>query len=195
MVRGLVDEFRRPERAAEDRLTQRKAEILGKLHLGDSTAEIAKALAISPVTARRDISDLGEEGWRTRPRRSNQQRGRVWFGEIARDRSIPLAGTPRVLASWRSLSIKRPDLAAQFHRTLNGTLDPATIGAGSSQPVWWCCEACGHGGRDSPMHRSREGRGCPLCRSRPHWRLHKQCRASVRLRSGTPLCAQSCTRR
>ena len=58
MVRALVDELREKERAADDRLTARQAEILGMLRRGDSTAGIAARLSISPVTVRRHISKL-----------------------------------------------------------------------------------------------------------------------------------------
>ncbi len=58
MVRSLVDELRQLERTAEDHLSLREAEILGKLRLGHSTTEIAKGLMISPVTVRRHISKL-----------------------------------------------------------------------------------------------------------------------------------------
>ncbi len=58
MVRSLVDELRQLERTAEDHLSLREAEILGKLRLGHSTAEIANGLMISPVTVRRHISKL-----------------------------------------------------------------------------------------------------------------------------------------
>ncbi len=58
MVRALIDELRQLERESEDRLTLREAEILRKLQLGNSTAEIAEALEISRVTVRRHISKL-----------------------------------------------------------------------------------------------------------------------------------------
>ena len=58
MVLELVDELRATERAADERLTVRQAQILGMLRRGDSTAGIAENLAISPVTVRRHISKL-----------------------------------------------------------------------------------------------------------------------------------------
>lgn len=58
MVRDLVNELRELERAAEDRLTSREAEILAMLHRGQSTTVIASQLDISPVTVRRHISKL-----------------------------------------------------------------------------------------------------------------------------------------
>ncbi len=58
MVRSIVEELRQLERAAEERLTVREAEILGMLRRGKSTTEIARQLRISPVTVRRHISKL-----------------------------------------------------------------------------------------------------------------------------------------
>lgn len=58
MVGGLIDELRRHEQESEEHITLREAEILRMLALGDSTADIARALAISPVTVRRHISKL-----------------------------------------------------------------------------------------------------------------------------------------
>lgn len=58
MVSSLVNELRRLERATEEHLTVSEAEILRQLRLGHSTAAIAQALMISPVTVRRHISNL-----------------------------------------------------------------------------------------------------------------------------------------
>jgi DNA-binding NarL/FixJ family response regulator len=58
MVRDLIDELRAVERASEDRLTAREAQILTMLNSGHSTAGIAAGLDISPVTVRRHISKL-----------------------------------------------------------------------------------------------------------------------------------------
>jgi len=58
MVLDLVDELRALERAADDHLTVREAQILSMLRRGHSTSVIAARLAISPVTVRRHISKL-----------------------------------------------------------------------------------------------------------------------------------------
>ncbi|MGO9752785.1 MAG: LuxR C-terminal-related transcriptional regulator [Solirubrobacteraceae bacterium] len=58
MVRELVNELRELERAAQDGLTVREAEILGMLRAGQPTTAIAMQLAISPITVRRHISKL-----------------------------------------------------------------------------------------------------------------------------------------
>jgi DNA-binding NarL/FixJ family response regulator len=58
MVLELVNELRALERAADEKLTIREAQILAMLRRGHSTSGIAARLAISPVTVRRHISKL-----------------------------------------------------------------------------------------------------------------------------------------
>lgn len=58
MVRELVDEIRSFDRSAQAPLTVREMQVLAMLRRGDSTARIARTLAISPVTVRRHISIL-----------------------------------------------------------------------------------------------------------------------------------------
>jgi len=56
-----------------------------------------------------------------------------------------------------------PDLAAQFHPTMNGDLTPAEVVAGSARRFWWACPM----GRDhkwqAPGFRRVAGSGCPFC--------------------------------
>lgn len=44
-----------------------------------------------------------------------------------------------------SLSGRRPDIAAEWHPTKNGTLKPDDVTVGNGTKVWWCCydEVCG----------------------------------------------------
>jgi DNA-binding NarL/FixJ family response regulator len=57
MVRDLVAELRASALTGE-RTTGRQAQVLDALRRGDTTAEIARRLGISPVTVRRHISGL-----------------------------------------------------------------------------------------------------------------------------------------
>jgi hypothetical protein len=59
-----------------------------------------------------------------------------------------------------------PELAAQWHPTLNGDLTPADVIAGTSRRIWWQCP-------EDPAHvwEARSGRriagnGCPFCAAR-----------------------------
>jgi DNA-binding NarL/FixJ family response regulator len=58
MVRELLLELRGAARLATEGVTGREAEVLGMLRRGQSTAQIARRLEISPVTVRRHISHI-----------------------------------------------------------------------------------------------------------------------------------------
>jgi len=58
MVRELLLELRGNARLAAEGITGREAEVLGMLRRGQSTAQIARRLEISPVTVRRHISQI-----------------------------------------------------------------------------------------------------------------------------------------
>lgn len=65
------------------------------------------------------------------------------------------------------LSLARPELAAQWHPTKNGTLTPDQVGTGYGGKVWWKCPA----GPDrdweaTPRKRAYTGHGCPFCSNR-----------------------------
>ena len=62
------------------------------------------------------------------------------------------------------LATKNPDLASEWHPTLNGKLTPWDITSGSNEYVWWQC-------KDNPKHewnvrvniRNSGNTGCPYC--------------------------------
>lgn len=70
-------------------------------------------------------------------------------------KSTPKAG--------RSLADLRPDIAAEWHPTLNTPITPADVNPGSKTRRWWRCRSCGHDWRTDPDHRTRRGDGCPKC--------------------------------
>lgn len=62
-----------------------------------------------------------------------------------------------------------PDLAQQWHPTLNRGLQPSQVRVSRSRLVWWL-GLCGHSWQESPSRRVRRGAGCPVCtgeRTRP----------------------------
>jgi len=59
------------------------------------------------------------------------------------------------------MATTRPDLALQWHPTLNGNITPKDIIAGTDKKYWWICEK-GHPYLVSPDARLR-GCGCPYC--------------------------------
>ncbi|MGW1543239.1 zinc-ribbon domain-containing protein [Streptomyces sp. NPDC002309] len=67
----------------------------------------------------------------------------------------------RYATETTSLAAQRPDLAAQWHPTLNGTLLPVEVTPHSGRVVWWLCTQ-GHAAKDSVANRSK-GMVCQYC--------------------------------
>ncbi len=67
----------------------------------------------------------------------------------------------RKLTDANRLSLNFPELAKEWHPTMNGDLTPADVSKGSGKKVWWRCEKF-HDWEAPPDHRSR-GSGCPFC--------------------------------
>lgn len=84
--------------------------------------------------------------------------------QVERDGCAYCAGS-RALAGYNSMAETHPNLAAQWHPSLNGHTVPSHItGAGTSQSYWWICSS-GHEWQASPGNRAK-GRGCPYCSRR-----------------------------
>lgn len=72
----------------------------------------------------------------------------------------------RKVADDNCLTTTHPGLAAQWHPTLNGNLQPFAVTYGTSQRIWWIC-SLGHEWEDSANNRtSGGGSGCPFCSRR-----------------------------
>ena len=59
------------------------------------------------------------------------------------------------------LATAAPEIAAQWHPTLNMEFSPETITAKSGKKIWWRCQE-GHEWQATPHNRSK-GVGCPFC--------------------------------
>ena len=104
---------------------------------------------------------------------------RVWwlcrrghpYQAVVAARTVQHSGCPycagrRVLAGFNDLAAVRPDLAAQWHPELNGSLRPEGVTAGSRHKVWWACPL-GHVWRAAVYSRAgKQGSGCPVCAGR-----------------------------
>lgn len=64
-----------------------------------------------------------------------------------------------------SLLSEYPDVAAEWHPTLNGGLRPDQVRPKSGRRVWWRCRACGHEWESCVCVRA-SGCGCPACSGR-----------------------------
>ncbi|MBI4528775.1 MAG: zinc-ribbon domain-containing protein [Deltaproteobacteria bacterium] len=78
-------------------------------------------------------------------------------------RGCPFCAGHRVSVT-NALAATRPDLAAEWHPTKNGTLTPSEVTVGAHKTVWWRCVR-------NPRHQwraeihARHG-GCPFCSHR-----------------------------
>lgn len=70
-------------------------------------------------------------------------------------------GTSAVLEGFNDLATEHPDLAAQWHRTKNGSLKPTQVRSSSGRKVWWLGE-CGCEWEANINNRVR-GAGCRYC--------------------------------
>ena len=83
-----------------------------------------------------------------------------------REQGCPYCAGRRVLAGFNDLAAVAPDVAAEWHPTLNGELRPEMIMAGSSRYVWWQCPQ-GHVWRARVDTRTgAQHSGCPVCAGR-----------------------------
>ena len=70
----------------------------------------------------------------------------------------------KVLAGFNDLATVDPEIAAQWHPTLNGELLPTQVTAGTRRRVWWLCPE-GHIWRTAVANRTnaKKRTGCPVC--------------------------------
>ena len=70
----------------------------------------------------------------------------------------------------RSLAIKRPDLAKEWHPIRNETLTPFDVSVGSQQIVWWMCDK--NGEYQMSVDERRRLKSCPCHATNTH-NLHE----------------------
>ena len=80
---------------------------------------------------------------------------------VSRNRGCPYCSGNKVLQGYNDLSTTEPNLAKEWHPTLNGELRPTDISRGSGKKVWWKCSK-GHEWIATVNSRSN-GNGCPYC--------------------------------
>ncbi len=91
--------------------------------------------------------------------------GHVWKASIksvTRGTGCPICINRTVLAGENDLAALAPEIAAQWHPTKNGELEPRHVLCGSHIKVWWQCER-GHEWQARIASRAVDGRGCPYC--------------------------------
>lgn len=89
----------------------------------------------------------------------------VWEARIysrAAGNGCPVCSNRKVVPS-NSLQTVNPQLASQWHPTLNKKLTPSTVTAQSQKHVWWKCPVAHDHIWKAPIHRRNGGVGCPMC--------------------------------
>lgn len=103
------------------------------------------------------------------------EKGHDYLAAVAA-RTIHGSGCPycagrRVLPGFNDLEHLRPEVAGQWHPTLNGLLLPNMVTVGSHRKVWWQCDQ-GHVWKAVIASRAGPQRcGCPVCSG--HSRLRR----------------------
>ena len=77
----------------------------------------------------------------------------------------PICSNHRLLRGYNDLLTKRPDIAAEWHPTLNGELTPSDVMEFSNKRVWWICSN-GHAYKYLISHKTRKICKCPICTNR-----------------------------
>ena len=78
------------------------------------------------------------------------------------------SATRKAVSSFNCMAATHPELVEMFHPTLNGSITPDTILAGTGKRLWWRCtmnpthefERSGYA-----MAKPRKGLHCPYCRN------------------------------
>eukprot|EP00128_Syssomonas_multiformis_P003498 Colp12_sorted_trinity150504_noHs@9835 len=70
--------------------------------------------------------------------------------------------TARPLSETNNLLALDPEVAQEWHPTLNGELTPDKMAGKSDKKVWWRCKSCGHEWPARVKNRTG-GDGCPKC--------------------------------
>ena len=80
-----------------------------------------------------------------------------------RNGGCPYCANKRVLPGFNDLATKYPEIAAQWHPTMNGSLTPDHVLPGSRKKVWWQCRS-GHVWQAVVYSRAgNQLSGCPVC--------------------------------
>lgn len=80
-----------------------------------------------------------------------------------RGSGCPYCSGKKVLAGFNDLATLEPEVAKQWHPTLNGALTPEMVTAGTHRKVWWECDQ-GHVWRAAIYSRTGLKKcGCPIC--------------------------------
>lgn len=95
--------------------------------------------------------------------------GCVWEAQIynrTNGKGCPCCNNRVVVIGINDLSTTEPEIAMEWHPTLNGNLSPKEVTRGQSLKIWWQCKQCGNVWQDTINHRCCSNRGCSVCKKR-----------------------------
>ena len=144
----------------------------------------------------------GKNGALTADRVSPYSNRKVWwicprgheYAAVVSARTMKGSGCPycagrKVLAGFNDLAALEPEVAVQWHPTLNGTLTAEMLTTGSHRKVWWQCPE-GHVWKAVVYARTGPKKcGCPVCAGRI--REQKQARYRSMQAEGKTIAAQA----
>ena len=93
--------------------------------------------------------------------------GHVWESRIdvrSRGAGCPYCSGKKTILKETDLATLRPDIALEWHPTLNEGKTPNQVAVKSNLEVWWKCEK-GHEW-EAPVYRRSYGSKCPVCSQR-----------------------------
>lgn len=96
------------------------------------------------------------------------EKGHEWQAtpdaRINTGRNCPCCSNQRIVQGENDMATVDPKMAALWHPTMNGDLNPTDISPGSRKQVWWQCER-GHAWK-APPYSLKAGTSCPCCSGR-----------------------------
>jgi len=86
---------------------------------------------------------------------------RASVGSRVRGNGCAVCAGQEVLKGYNDLESNYPEIAKEWHPTLNGSLKPSDVTCHNDQRIFWICEH-GHIWPSIIAHRTN-GTGCPIC--------------------------------
>ena len=92
--------------------------------------------------------------------------GHEWENSItvmSRGTGCPYCAGQKVLKGFNDLQTRCPDIAREWHPTLNGNEKPDMFTYGSGHQVHWLCPVCNQEWKTAINNRTTSKHGCPYC--------------------------------
>lgn len=91
----------------------------------------------------------------------NEHEWQASIGNRNNGNRCPYCSNKKILIGFNDLATLNPNLASEWHPTLNGNLTPQMVSLKSNKKIWWRGK-CGHEWKSLVSVRS-SGNGCPYC--------------------------------